>query len=162
VSFFYTKPLLNIVNIYYLCKKNIMAKINLSPKQLADLVNAEKQIKQIQLLKRIQCIKLRNEGMNNIDIGNFLLISDQTVSNWSQLYIKSGLQALLEWEYKGKVSFLTTEQIDELKKRNQRQPFAKAAEAKEYIKENFGKDFHLHWVQKLLKKNFNLRSKKQG
>jgi len=139
-----------------------MVKINLSSEQLADLENAEKQIKKTQLLKRIQCIKLRNMGMNNIDIGIFLLISDQTVSNWSQLYIKSGLQALLEWEYKGKFSFLTTEQLDELKKRNQRKPFTKAAEVKEYIKDNFGYNFHLHWVQKLLNKNFNLHSKEQG
>lgn len=139
-----------------------MTKIKLTSEQLTEIEIAEKQIKQPQLLKRVQCIKMRHKGFSNLDIGEFLLISDQTVSNWSQLYLKSGLQALLQWRYKGKVSILTIEQIEELKERNQLQPFEKASEAQKYIKDNFGHSFHLHWIQKLLKKNFNLHTKKQG
>jgi transposase len=138
-----------------------MAKIKLTPKQLAELINAEKQIKQPHLLKRIQCIKLRNVGMNNLEIANFLLINDQTVSNWSQVYLKDGLQKLLEWNYKGRVSIITLEQQQELIERNKKQPFQKASEAKEYIKNHFGHNFHLHSIQKLLKKNFSFHSKKQ-
>jgi transposase len=138
-----------------------MSKIKLTSEQLNELEIAEKQIKQPQLLKRIQCIKLRNKGMNNLEIGEFLIISDQTVSNWSQLYLKKGLQELLQWNYKGKVSILTIAQIQELKEKNKLHPFEKAAEAKKYIKDNYGYNFHLHWVQKLLKKNFNLHIKKQ-
>ncbi len=37
-----------------------------------------------------------------------------------------------------------------LQKRNMEQPFEKASEAKAFIKEQFGHEFHLHWVQKLI------------
>lgn len=137
-----------------------MAKINLTQQQKLELENAEKQIKQPQLLKRIQSIKLRDKGLSNLEIGDFLLMSDQTISNWVQLYLKKGLQALLQWDYKGKISILTINQQQELQKRNQEQPFEKAAEAKAFIKERFGHEFHLHWVQKLMKKNFNLHTRR--
>lgn len=138
-----------------------MTIVKLTPEQLAELRNAEKQIKQPQLLKRIQSIKLRDKGFSNLEIGEFLIVSDQTVSNWNQLYLKQGLEALLQWDYKGKVSILTIKQQQELREHNAIQAFEKAAEAKAYIEEHYGHVFHLHWVQKLLKKNFNLHTRKQ-
>jgi transposase len=139
-----------------------MAKISLSKEQLLELDNTEKQLKQAQLIKRVQSIKLRNKGMTNIEIGKFLLLSDQTISNWAQIYLTKGLDALLQWNYEGKTSILTIEQQEELKTRNSEKPFEKASEAQDYIKQNFGIDFHLHWVQKLMKKNFILHSRRHA
>ncbi len=137
-----------------------MARIKLSNEQLSELDNTEKQLKQPQLIKRVQSIKLRNKGMTNIEIGKFLLFSDQTISNWVQVYKAKGLQTLLQWNYKGKISILTVRQQEELQKRNSEKPFEKAAEAQDYIKQHFGIEFHLHWVQKLMKKNFTLHTGK--
>ena len=137
-----------------------MENIKLSKDQLLELDNAEKQLKQPQLIKRLQSIKLRNKGMSNIEIGKFLMLSDQTISNWVQVYLTKGIQSLLQWNYEGKPSILTVKQQEELKKRNSEKPFEKASEAQAYIKEHFGIDFHLHWVQKLMKKNFSFHSKK--
>ncbi len=139
-----------------------MAKIKLSKDQLLELDNAEKQLKQPQLIKRLQSIKLRNKGMTNIEIGKFLMLSDQTISNWVQVYLTKGIQSLLQWNYEGKPSILTVKQQEELKKRNSEKPFEKASEAQAYIKEHFGIDFHLHWVQKLMKKNFSFHSRKHA
>ena len=138
-----------------------MAKFKLSETQKRELEIAEETVKQIQLLKRIQCIKMRDKGLKNKDIAELLSKSDQTTSDWFQLYKREGLQRLLQWNYKGKVSILTAENLLQLEKRNEEQAFEKASEAKLYIKEEFGIDFHLHWVQKILKKNFNLHSKKR-
>ncbi len=138
-----------------------MAKIGLTTEQRLELDNAERQISQPQLLKRIQSIKLRDKGFSNIEIGKFLLMSDQTISNWFQVYTKEGLEALLQWNYKGKVSVLTLKQQQLLQKRNIERAFEKAAEAKTFIKEQFGHEFHLHWVQKLMKKNFNFHTRKR-
>jgi len=137
-----------------------MTKIKLSAEQLSELDNTEKQLKQPQLVKRIQSIKLRNKGMTNIEIGEFLLFSDQTISNWAHIYKTKGLQALLQWNYRGKASVLTVKQQEELRKRNSEKPFVKASEAQEYIKQHYGIEFHLHWVQKLIKMNFTLHTGK--
>lgn len=138
-----------------------MAKFKLSKEQKIELDVAENTVNQVQLLKRIQCIKMRDRGMQNNDIADILMKSDQTTSDWFQLYKRDGLIKLLQWNYKGKISILTAENLKQLEIRNQERAFEKASEAKEYIKNEFGIDFHLHWVQKILKKNFNLHSKKQ-
>ncbi len=139
-----------------------MAKFKLSEGQKQELEVAEQTTKQIQLLKRIQCLKMRDKGLNNLIISDILGKSDQTISDWVQIYRKQGLEKLLEWKYKGKVSILTEDNLKQLSQRNEQQAFEKASEAKAYIKEEFGINFHLHWVQKIMKKNFNLHIKKQN
>jgi len=138
-----------------------MGKFKLSDQEKEELALAEKTVKQAQLLKRIQCIKLRDKGFNNLVIAEILSKSDQTISDWFQLYKKYGLKRLLQWGYKGKVSILTIENLKTLEARNEKKAFENAAEAKAFIKSEFGISFHLHWVQKVLKKNFNLHIRKQ-
>ncbi len=139
-----------------------MAKFKLTNSQKRELDVAEQTTKQIQLLKRIQCIKMRDKGLTNLVIADVLNKSDQTISNWVQLYRKEGLTGLLKWNYTGKVSVLTQDNLLQLERRNSEQAFSTASEAKAYIKEEFGINFHLHWVQKIMKKNFNLHTRKQG
>ncbi len=139
-----------------------MAKFQLTEEQKQELEIAEQTTKQIQLLKRIQSIKMRDKGLTNILIAEILGKSDQTISNWVQLYREQGLKALLQWNYAGKISLLSSENLKKIAKRNEEKPFEKASEAKAYIKSEFGIDFHLHWVQKIMKKNFNLHTKKQN
>ena len=83
---------------------------------------------------------------------SLIYCSSATIGNWIKTYIEDGLDGLLTWEYKGKASKLSAKQIKELKLRNKEKPFSKAKEAKSYIEENFNIKFHLHWVQKILKK----------
>ncbi len=135
-------------------------KVKFSEKALKELNNAEKQIKNPRLLKKIQCIKLKNKGWKHREISDFFDIRVETISVWLKKYFEEGLTALLTWKYKGKVSILTFENQEELKKINSEKPFDTAKEAKAYIKEHFQIDWHLHWVQKLLKKNFDFHIKK--
>lgn len=137
-----------------------MAKIQLTQEQKLELNNAEMQLGKSQLIKRIIAVKLRDKDLSNIEIGEILMKSDQTVSNWVQLYLKKGINSLLQWNYKGRPSILSLEMQQKLKNRNSIKPFDKASEAQSYIKKEFDIDYHLHWVQKLLKKNFNLHTKK--
>lgn len=139
-----------------------MAKFKLSEAQKREIEVAEQTNKQIQLLKRIQCIRMRDKGLNNLIISDILGKTDQTISDWVQLYKRKGLSGLLQWNYTGKVSILTADNLFLLEKRNKEQAFETASEAKAYIKSEFGINFHLHWVQKIMKKNFNLHTKKQN
>lgn len=139
-----------------------MAKIKLTQEQKLELDNAEVQLEKAQLIKRITAIKLRDKGLNNIEIGEILMKSDQTISNWVQTYLNEGIDSLLQWNYEGRPSILSIEMQEKLKERNSKKPFDKASEAQLYIKEEFDIDYHLHWVQKLLKKNFSLHIRKHS
>lgn len=139
-----------------------MAKIKLTQEQKLELDNAEMQLDKAQLIKRITALKLRDKGLTNIEIGEILMKSDQTISNWVQIYLKEGINSLLQWNYKGRPSILSIEMQQKLKDRNAVKPFNKASEAQLFIKEEFDIEYHLHWVQKLLKKNFNLHIRKHS
>lgn len=135
-------------------------KIKLSKEQVTELTKAEKSIKNARLLKRIQCIKLKDKSWKHREIQLFLNIQLETISKWIKSYTEGGITELLSWNYEGRSSALTTEDKIKLIKRNQKKPFETAKEAQDYIKKEFCLDWHLHWVQKLLKKNFNFHSKK--
>jgi len=137
-------------------------KINLSPEQMEEIKNTERQISNKQLLKRLQCLKLKNKKWTHAEISEFADISTHTISNWLKAYQKGGLAELLQWNYHGRISVLTLADQEKIKARNEEKPFNTAKEAKAFIKKEFGIDWHLHWVQKLLKKNFNFRTRKQN
>lgn len=130
-----------------------MRKIALSPKELEELNEAEKKITDARLLKRIQCIKLKNEGKKHKEIGKFLNRTIDTISLWIKTYKEEGTSGLLKWECKGRISKLSKEGHEKLKERDKEKPFDTAKEAKQYIDKEFGINFHVHWVQKILKKN---------
>ena len=136
-------------------------KINLSSIELKEIENKEKNIKKIQLLKRLQVIKLKSQQWKNKDLSKFIWVSINTITNWIKAYKEGGIEQLLNWEYKWKESLLTKAQISELKEKNKEKPFSAAKEVKQYIEKHFNLNFHLHWVQKLLKKNFDCHTKKQ-
>jgi transposase len=136
-------------------------KIQLNKKQKKELKQIENEVKNPQFLKRIQCIRLKNKGWKHEEISDFLQVTKQTVTKWIKMFFEKGANGLLEWGCKGKQSVLTDEHKQILKKRHKEKPFDTAKEAKEFIEKEFNIDFHLHWVQKLLKKNFDFRTKKQ-
>ena len=136
-------------------------KITLTQKDLIDIEEAEKKVEKVQLLKRLQCIKLKAQQWRNDDLAKFFNVCLDTVTNWIKAYSNGGVEGLLQWEYKGRVSVLTLEDQQKIKDRNKQKAFGTAKEAKAFIKKEFGIDWHLHWVQKLLKKNFDFRAKNQ-
>jgi transposase len=137
-------------------------KISLTKNQLQELNKAEKQIQNSILLKRIQCIKLKHEDWKNNDLAKLFNVTHETISHWIAAYSKGGINELLKWNYKGKISTLSLKQQEILKKQNKKKPFDTAKEAKAFIEKKFGLNFHLHHVQKLLKKNFVYHTKKQN
>jgi len=51
------------------------------------------------LLKRIYCILLRNDGQNNENITRLLDIHEDTIADWVRIYTKRGLDELLTYKY---------------------------------------------------------------
>lgn len=137
-------------------------KINLTEEEIKQLNTEESKITKPNLLKRIQCINFKNMGWKHRQIADFLNVCIETISHWLKAYELGGIEGLLKWENKGKASVLTEEQKEILRTRNQEQPFENSKEAKDFIEQTFGVEFHLHHVQKLLKKNFDFHTRRQN
>ena len=141
-------------------KKWSWSKIHLSTKDMKALKKAEKDVQKPQLLKRIQCIKLKGKQWPHKEVADFFDIRIETVTQWVKAYHEGGIKQLLTWDYEGKQSVLTKRQQEVIKKRQKKKPFKNAKEAKAYIEKTFKIHWHLHWVQKVLKKNFDIRLRK--
>lgn len=137
-------------------------KIKLIKEQKKELKKSEKCNDNIHLLKRIQCVNLKDMGWTNIKIAAFLNVCNDTVGEWLKAYSNNGIDGLLRWGYEGRPSKLTQAQLEQIGKRNADNPFDNASEAVEYIKIEFGIEYNLSWVQKLLKKNWVCHTKKQN
>ena len=94
------------------------------------------------------------EMLQLMDISQSISATNRREKQWT-------IKWLLTWEIKGKASQLTEDQKKELKTKNEEKPFDTAKEVKKYIEDKFKIKFSLHYVQKLLKKNFDFHTKKQ-
>lgn len=75
-------------------------KINLTYEEeyeLKRLVKENKNKKNV--LKRAYCILLKNEGQKNINITQLLGIHEDTVADWTKIYLKRGIDGLLKYKY---------------------------------------------------------------
>jgi transposase len=136
-------------------------KIKLTDEQKKELKNIEKEVSNPQLLKRIQCVKLKDMGWTNLKIAEFLNVCNDTITDWLKAYVKNGVDGILTWEYGGRPPLLTETQLETIRQRNHARPFDHAAEAVQFIETRFGVTYHVSWVQKLLKKNWGCHTKKQ-
>lgn len=126
--------------------------INLTKKQKKLLMLAEKQVPNPQVLKRIQCILLKDKGWTHRAVAEHLNKGFSTVSDWIKIYKEEGLKRLVSWKYNGKKSRLSPEQITELKQMINKNPFNVAQEAADFIKEKFNVDYNVKYLPRLLKK----------
>lgn len=126
--------------------------INLTKKQMESLMLAEKQALNPRVLKRIQCILLKDKGWTHRAVAEHLNKGFSTVSSWVKIYKEDGLKQLVSWRYAGKKPKLSLEQIIELKQRINENPFDVAQEAADFIKEKFDVDYNVKYLPRLLKK----------
>ncbi len=134
--------------------------IKISVEEYNELMVVEKKIKSIKLLKRIQTFKLIYVGWKYTQIADFLMVTNNTISNWIKIYKSGGISALITYHYKGGQSKLNNTQLLELKKESSKGSFPYAKAAKKHIEEKYGVVYHLNHVQKLLKKKFVYTLKK--
>lgn len=51
------------------------------------------------VLKRAYCILLKNEGQKNINITQLLGIHEDTIADWTKIFLKKGISGLLKFKY---------------------------------------------------------------
>ena len=101
IDFYYTYPLLNCLK-YFLTFTvfsdmiHIMKyiKIILTDKQKHELNRVEKDMRNMRLLKRIPCVKLKDAGWTNIKIAELLHVCNNTIADWLQAYVKNGIDGV--------------------------------------------------------------------
>lgn len=107
--------------------------------------------------RRFDAVRLYNEGMTKqVDIAAALGVSRQAVSRWLLSYKNGGLAGLDAKARSGRPSKLSNFQTkilgDVLIEAKNEGRIMTSSIVKNYIAQNFGVDFHLHHVPRLMRK----------
>ncbi len=127
--------------------------INLTKEQEAELRNLVKENQNRKnVLKRLYCILLKNEGQKNINITQLLGIHEDTVADWTKIYLTKGTQGLLNYKY----SERRRSQLHPHKAKIKRMASAKSVRTVEQlqqkVKVNLGYDIEYSWFYRYCKK----------
>jgi|GEM_PF-3284735 len=127
-------------------------RINLSPEEYKQLLDAEKKYKSAKVYRRIQAFKMLHNGHLNKEVAEFFSVDINTISDWIAIYRKGGIESLLSFDYKGRPQKLNDEQISQLRDKASKGSFATSKDIRKYIKDNFGMEFREDYIPKLANK----------
>ncbi len=130
-------------------------RIKITKDEYKKLEKSEIKLKSAKLLRRVQAFKLIHLGWKYNQIAKFLKVTNDTITDWIDIYQSKGINGLINLKYKGGQSRLTVDQLKELKQKAKKGKFKVAKEVKQYIEKNFNINYHLNHVHKICKKNFN-------
>ncbi|MFC2152428.1 transposase [Bacteroidota bacterium] len=139
-------------------------KINLTQEEEAEI---KKLIKENQnkknVLKRAYCILLKKEGQKNVNITQLLGIHEDTVADWTKIYLKKGIEGLLKYKY----SERRKSKLHPHKNKIKRMALAKNVSTIEHlqkkVKKNLGYDIEYSWFYRYCRKNgiYNILKEKR-
>jgi len=142
-------------------KGETFQRVSISETEYEQLKLAERKVKSAKVLKRIQAFKFMYLGWKYSAIAEFLSVTNNTITNWINIYREGGIDSLLTLHYEGGQAKLSEEQLSELRNEANKGSFAIAKDLKHYIEQNFGIEYNLSHVQLMCKKNFNYPLRKQ-
>lgn len=104
------------------------------------------------LLKRAYCILLKNEGQKNENIIKLLGIHEDTVADWTKIYIQKGVDGLIDFRY----SERRKSQLHPYKNKIKRMAAGKKVRTIEQlqskVKDNLGIEIEYSWFYRYCKK----------
>ncbi|HRW64069.1 MAG TPA: helix-turn-helix domain-containing protein [Bacteroidales bacterium] len=129
-------------------------RIILSENEEADLkrVIRENQ-KRKNILKRAYCILLKNEGQKNENITRLLGIHEDTIADWSKIYMKKGLEGLLQFKYSDRRSSKLKPFKHKIKRFASAKKMKTIEQLQKKVQEKFGVEIEYSWFYRYCVKN---------
>ena len=137
-------------------------KYRLTEKQINDLIDTHKKLKDKRKADKIKCLILWGKGWKWEDIREALLINESTISHITKNYKEHGLKYLLGKKYKGNNRKMTVKQEKSLCRYLDKNFVINAKQVCEYVKKRFKIIYTVNGMVKTLKrlgyviKNLNL------
>ncbi len=121
---------------------------------LEELTNLQKTVKHPRLVNRLIMLSLlkKDPKLSLKDVSTILNFDYRTIKTWWIKYKKGGIDELLNWNVKGRKSWLSDEQLKLLKDKLKEKDFKTQKEIAEFIEKEFGVRYSQQGVSRLLKK----------
>ena len=128
-------------------------KVNLSYEDELDL---RKLVKESQnrknVLKRAYCILLKNEGQKNENITQLLGIHEDTIADWTKIYLERGLNGLLMYRYSDRRKSKLHPYKARIKRMAEGKRVKTVEQLQHKVKDNLGIEIEYSWFYRYCKK----------
>lgn len=122
---------------------------------------AHREEKEKRIADRIKTILNLNDGYSFNEISKFLLLDDDTLRNYFDIYIREGVDGLMHLKYVSGLSYLSSKEIEKLDLHLQKEMYPTAKEVAHYIDKKYGVKYTVEGVRWLLHKlNFVFKKTK--
>ena len=126
--------------------------IKLSKAEQTTIKQLHRNCKQRKHADKLKSILLLDKGYSCVEVGEILLLDDDTIRNYRKIYLDQGPSALLSDNNKGRKSFLTTEQSDLLDKHISEHTYMNSKGIVAWIEKQFSILYSSTGINSLLKR----------
>lgn len=122
---------------------------------------AHRKQKEKRIADRIKTILNLNDGYSFTEISKFLLLDDDTLRSYYDIYIRDGLDGLQSFNYVKGLSYLSSKEIEKLDMHLQEKMYPTSKKIANYIEQKYGIKYTVEGVRGLLHKlNFVFKKTK--
>ena len=126
--------------------------LKLTQGQKAEIRHLHSQCRQKKVADKFKALLLLDKGFSCMEVGEILLLDDDTIRKYRNQYLAQGAKSLLSDNNKGSQPYLSTGQLDKLDKHLQENVYTDSKGIREWIRQNFNVKYTTSGVLALLKR----------
>ncbi len=128
-------------------------RVFLSAEQEAEIKNIIRENqKRKNILKRAYCILLKNEGQKNENITQLLGIHEDTIADWTKIFLMRGMDGLLKYRYSDRRKSKLHPYKGRIKRMAEGKRVKTIEQLQYKVKENLGIEIEYSWFYRYCKK----------
>lgn len=104
------------------------------------------------VLKRAYCILLKNEGQKNVNITQLLGIHEDTVADWTKIYLSKGIDGLLRYKYSDRRKSKLHPHKAKIRRMASAKSIRTVEQLQQKVKLTLGYDIEYSWFYRYCKK----------
>jgi transposase len=143
-------------------QKSIQRKIVLSEKEKEDLEGRRKKERDTKIYKRLRAIEMRGEGEKCKGIANLLGVCIVTISNWTSLFLRGGIEAVCKLEYEGRRTSKLEPYMEAMREKVEEDSVMTLLQMKAWLEKEYQIIVDESWLSRFCKKNFIFRTRRHG
>lgn len=118
--------------------------------EIKGLIKENKNKKNV--LKRAYCILLKNEGQKNENITRLLEIHEDTIADWTKIYIQKGIRGLINFKYSERRKSKLHPYKNKIKRMASAKKIKTIEQLQHKVKDNLGIEIEYSWFYRYCKK----------
>ena len=126
--------------------------VKLSKQEKATIKGLHRSCKQRKYADKLKAILLLDKGYSCVKVGEILLLDDDTIRRYRDMYLNQGTESLLSDHNKGTTGFLNSEQIEKLDSHLGKNVYRDSKGIVVWIEKEFGVSYSVSGINALLKR----------